>query len=159
MQLVEYFYDMKMMNFEAKLLYRASRDGFKAADFHRTSINKGPTISIIQTTTGHIIGGYTGVSWGDCGDFKSDKTAWIYSFSHREPFKITKSRQAIACFSNSGPVFGNGDIVIKDESDESFVHWNEYSGYDFRGKHLMDGSGRVQFNASQIEVYSVAFKL
>ena len=32
-----------------KLIYRGSRDGFKAIDFHTKCDNQGPTISIIKS--------------------------------------------------------------------------------------------------------------
>jgi hypothetical protein len=44
---------------EFKLEYRASRDGWSAADFHRKSDNKGPTISIMKTSLNKILGGYS----------------------------------------------------------------------------------------------------
>ena len=37
------------------LIYRATRDGFKAKDFHDKCDEKGPTLTIIKTTTGHVI--------------------------------------------------------------------------------------------------------
>lgn len=43
----------------ATLLFRASRDGYTAADFHRLCNNKGATLLIIKTNCGKTIGGYT----------------------------------------------------------------------------------------------------
>jgi hypothetical protein len=34
--------------FKTKLRYRASRDGWMAADFHRTSDRKGPTATLFK---------------------------------------------------------------------------------------------------------------
>ena len=39
-------------NFE--LLYRGTKDGFGADDFHRTCDNKGKTVILIKNTNGHI---------------------------------------------------------------------------------------------------------
>ena len=43
------------------LIYKASRDGFRASDFHRCCDNKGETVSVIHTTGGYLFGGYTDV--------------------------------------------------------------------------------------------------
>ncbi len=44
------------------LLYRASADGNKPADFHRCCDNKGPTLVVIKSED-YIFGGYTSRSW------------------------------------------------------------------------------------------------
>lgn len=41
------------------LLYRGTRDTFKAAKFHELCDNKGATISIIKSKCGKVFGGYT----------------------------------------------------------------------------------------------------
>lgn len=43
------------------LLYCRTRDGDGHYFFHSKCDNKGPTMTIIQTTEGHIIGGYSDV--------------------------------------------------------------------------------------------------
>jgi len=50
-------------NFSAdKLLYRASRDGWAAANFHSCCDNKGPTVTVIKSGN-YIFGGYTEQHW------------------------------------------------------------------------------------------------
>ena len=46
-----------------KLLYRGSRNGFKALDFHRCCDNQGCTFTIIKSEMGKIFGGYTDIPW------------------------------------------------------------------------------------------------
>ena len=48
---------------EHKLLYRASRDGWDACDFHRCCDSKGATITVVKCTEGNVFGGYTSKSW------------------------------------------------------------------------------------------------
>ncbi|KAK3749967.1 hypothetical protein QZH41_000265 [Actinostola sp. cb2023] len=46
------------------LLYRGSRDGWKASTFHSNCDSfKGPTMVVIKSTGGYIFGGYTAQSW------------------------------------------------------------------------------------------------
>lgn len=45
--------------FETYLLYRGSRDGWMAEDFHKRSDRKGPTISLFKIENGGCIGGFT----------------------------------------------------------------------------------------------------
>jgi hypothetical protein len=46
-------YDVK-----TELLYRASRDGWHATDYHRFCDDKGPTVSLIMTTKNVLCGGF-----------------------------------------------------------------------------------------------------
>ena len=45
-----------------RLLYRASRDGWTASDFHSCCDNKGPTLTVIRSEN-YIFGGYTEQEW------------------------------------------------------------------------------------------------
>ena len=53
----------KLEGKEFKLLYRASRDGFQASDFHAKCDNRPKTLTIVRTTKGFIFGAYTAVTW------------------------------------------------------------------------------------------------
>ena len=44
-------------------LWRGSRDGFKADDFHLRCNDKGKTLTVVKTTRGTVLGGYTDISW------------------------------------------------------------------------------------------------
>lgn len=48
-------------DFNAVLLYRASRDGWNASDYHRFCDGKGPTITLIMTTNDVLCGGFLNV--------------------------------------------------------------------------------------------------
>ena len=45
-----------------RLLYRASRNGWAASNFHSCCDNKGPTVTVIRSEN-YIFGGYTDESW------------------------------------------------------------------------------------------------
>ena len=51
---------MGKKKFKTILLYRGSRDGWKAQDFHRLSDDKGPTVTLFKVKeNGNCIGGFT----------------------------------------------------------------------------------------------------
>ena len=54
-------------NASDKLLYRASRNGWAASNFHSCCDNKGPTVTVVKSTGNYIFGGYTEHQWdGRC---------------------------------------------------------------------------------------------
>ena len=53
------------------LLYRASRDGWSASNFHSCCDNKGPTVTVIKSGN-YIFGGYTEQPWENHGKVLND---------------------------------------------------------------------------------------
>ncbi len=54
---------------DIRLLYRGSRDGWDATDFHGKCDDKGATITIIKCSNGRICGGYTSTPWKSSGNY------------------------------------------------------------------------------------------
>jgi hypothetical protein len=48
---------------ELALLYRGTRDGWRAIDFHSRCDDRGSTVVLLQIMNGDCIGGFTSVSW------------------------------------------------------------------------------------------------
>ena len=46
-----------------ELIYKMSKDGSSAKDFHKCCDNKGPTLTIIKTDGNKIFGGFTPLEW------------------------------------------------------------------------------------------------
>ena len=102
------------------LVYRASRDGLIAENFHSLCGQKKQfnTLTIIQTTKNDVFGGYTFGSWGMSG-FREDKNAFLFNVKTQKKFKVRDS--AHACFTGEKllTVFGNGDLVIGENKSHS----------------------------------------
>jgi len=69
------------------LLYRGSRDTYKAARFHELCDNKGPTISMIKSKCGRIFGGYTSAPWTSLRGYKKDEKAFLFSLTQKIKYK------------------------------------------------------------------------
>ena len=67
------------------LLWKGSRDGYSAKEFHSRCDKKGPTLTVVLPQTGYIIGGFTMKNWDGEGE-KEDKKAFIYSLTRRIKF-------------------------------------------------------------------------
>ena len=105
-----------------KLLYRATRDGFQAKDFHLLCDRKSPTLVILKTNTnGYVFGGYTEATWEGNEIQKCDPNAFIFSLTNGDniPIKIKTSEPELSIFCSPfcGPSFGSGEIHIEDNSN------------------------------------------
>jgi hypothetical protein len=71
---------------ETTLLYRGSRDGFGAEDFHRKCNNQGPTLLLVRSAErgNHVFGAFTNVPWTSSSMNFSDKGAFLFQlFPHK----------------------------------------------------------------------------
>ena len=77
-----------------ELLYRASRDGYRAYDFHERCDNQGPTLCVIKTTDDIVMGGFSGKSWTSTNAYASDTapyTAFIFTFNKDKKIDIDEN--------------------------------------------------------------------
>lgn len=118
-----------------RLLYKASRDGFSASQFHSKCDDKGPTIVVVRCTRGYIFGGYTQTSWSSVtGYIRSRSSLFTLRNQHNYPPTMlpvnTAMSDAIYCSSTCGPTFGGGhDLHICDNSNarnNSYVRTKSY---------------------------------
>ena len=150
------------------LLYRGSRDGFRADDFHSKCDLKTNTLTLVKASeTSYIFGGFTTASWDNSNTFKSDSNAFLFSLTNKEnkpcKMKIDPNRHqyAIFCGSECGPIFGGCycDICIVSNANTKTCSSNLGSTYPHpqhtfgtnEAKSFLAGS--FEFQLSEIEVY------
>jgi hypothetical protein len=149
------------------LIYRASQDGFKAANFHSKCDNKPNTLVIVKSQNGNVFGGYTEQSWTGERDnlYKADPKSFIFSLinNDKKPLKINWSQnEGIYCRKLIGPTFGGGpDIRIEDESNKytnsssnlghSYIHPDYPKGSKEANSFL---AGSSNFQVDEIEVFT-----
>jgi len=101
-----------------EVLYIATRDGQTGADFHRKCDNQGPTVVIVESTTGAVFGGYTDATWSNSNKYVTSTKSFLFRLRpsfRRYPLKAGQERYAIYDKKNYGPVFGyqsNHDLHI-----------------------------------------------
>ncbi|GBB92836.1 hypothetical protein RclHR1_20630002 [Rhizophagus clarus] len=113
--------------YEFKLIFRGSRDGFKAERFHELCDNQARTVTIIKVKdTDEILGGYNPIEWkneyGITSRYNTTIDSFIFSFEDKENIEncIISRVKFIDCAINYwhyyGLSFGNGDLKIYDGS-------------------------------------------
>ena len=156
------------------LLYRGSRDGFEASNFHLCCDGKPNTLTIVKSTKGYIFGGYTNFPWDRTNAYKHDNNAFIFSllnneknrsliFENSKDFDNQYSLGSIYSNSFVGPIFGRGhDLFISDRSNENesshsslgytFTH-PDYPKDSVRAYSILAGS--KYFRVDEIEIFQM----
>jgi hypothetical protein len=146
-----------------KLLWRGSRNGFRASDFHDRCDGHAPTLTLIQDSGGNIFGGFTLVEWDSSDEAKADPSQKSFLFTlknpHNFPAKIfalmaEKTDRAIRCDSSYGSHFR--DLCLSDNCNAnpgSFLGRSYANDTDLQGTTVLTGS--LHFTVKEVEVFEV----
>jgi hypothetical protein len=109
----------------SRLLYRGTRDGFSGAVYHRLG-SVPNTVTIIQSHTNYVFGGYTSVALNASTGYHADPTAFLFSLRRNGTINNLKLRSGgtsgdpTAKFSlyvyPSYFQFGYNDLYVNDNS-------------------------------------------
>eukprot|EP00984_Skeletonema_dohrnii_P013355 scaffold5517_cov77-Skeletonema_dohrnii-CCMP3373.AAC.1 len=147
---------------ELGLLYRSSRDGQSSSAFHSKCDDKGPTVVIIETTDGGVIGGYTNTDWWsnnftNYNNYASANKAFLFALSGfglvspcKMKLKNASDKWAIYNCYSYGPTFGSGsDLQVID----SRVSLNVGLSYECGPSEQL--TGYQTYNIKEMEVFQV----
>jgi len=144
------------------LLYRGSRDGFGATDFHSKCDGNSNTLTILKAKgSSYIFGGFTSITWDGSSGWKIDPNAFLFSLTNKDnkPFKMRQNNAncSIVCRSDHGPTFGSGyDICICNNSNTTTGSYSNL-GNSYQHPQPSQGAsflaGSHQFHLSEIEVF------
>lgn len=147
-----------------KCVYRSSADGPLARDFHRCCDNvKTPTLVVIKTTDGQLIGGFTNLEWTPTWTTKKKHDDRIFLFVLSPSQFSVRSCSFIECASWQGPVFGN-DLVLCDDfrrpENHSRLSANPPPSPARQSTNFNNGNSCYQppssFSVENMEVFSVS---
>jgi len=151
---------------ELELLYRGSRDGFNASDFHTKCDNKGATITVIKDVGGYLFGGFTDESWASKGEWKASNKAFLFSLHCHSGLVPTKLKLRVgqeghSMFNDSeyGPVFGQVDMYVVNQSNTKTTSRVKV-GYAYECPPGQNGqtflTGNSLFQVAEIEVFCLS---
>ena len=141
------------------LLYRATRDGFAASNFHSNCDGKENTVTIIETKTNYVFGGYTAAKWHSNG-YISDSNTYVFSLRKlgiltNLKYMVTSSTYAIYGGSSYGPTFGNHVLYINSNSNSNTGSYTQTSGYSYESDSSYMSGAFTSWLTSEIEVYQI----
>lgn len=156
-----------------RLVYRGSRDGFSAKDFHSKCDGIKHTMTLVKSKDGSIFGGFANKAWkSDNGTWVDDPKASIFTVANKDGIRFSRGnserKTAIWHSAEHGPCFGK-DIWISSNSNDnrkSFCNLghsykkknprlfgDDYKFDTDRAKSLLAGS--YHFRTAEIEVFEV----
>lgn len=146
-----------------KLLYRGTRDGFLADDFHKHCDNKGPTLTILFSDMDKIFGAYTDISWtkpiGNTKKVEGKGNSFIFTFDNElkmKVFKCLKKENEVYHCRNDLIVLGDGHSLQVQEKmlGSCYLQSNAYEVPDVKDPNAYI-AGKKNFRYRDIEVFAI----
>jgi len=156
--------EYKNKHIKVELLYCASRDGWRAHDFHSRCDNKGATITVIKRTGGYVFGGYADASWNSNGANISSPSAFLFSLHNPGGVGVVKMPVTVQYASHDlygaaqfGPAFGGSQLQVADTANINACQRN--TQYFQLPPNLSTSflTGDRTFLASEVEVFNLMF--
>ena len=153
-------YKKLKQDFTLKLLYRATKDGDKAANFHKLCDGICPLVLLVKTMDEVRFGGFTQTYFESTNEYrgKRDDKAFIFSLDKMKTYNIEKGQNAILCFKNYGPVFyGNkfSNIFLSDNFFKTEGCVAEKGDRFLTDEDFEINNGVQVFKTKQVEVFQV----
>ena len=119
--------------------------------------DKGPTLLLIKTGKNKIFGGFTPLNWNKNGGDIYDKSynTFLFSLNPIKQYSLKDKSVAIKCLSNSGPIFGNNDLIVEQDMKKGKINNNENSSFDNFKESI--GEKDESFNIKEIEIYNIIY--
>ncbi|GES94029.1 BTB/POZ protein [Rhizophagus clarus] len=140
--------------YEFKLLFRGSRDGFTPPNFHNLCDNQTSTIMIIKVKdSNEILGGYNPIAWKNDYSNGITKDSFIFSFENENHIlsRVKDENSAIKNSCYCVPSFGESDLTL--------------SGYNYHYSYCKKGSYEKPirntediFSVEEFEVFKIHIK-
>jgi hypothetical protein len=156
------------------LLWRGSRNGFTAREFHGRCDGHANTLTLVLDRNGNIFGGFTPVKWeSGWGKWKGDDSLRSFLFTLRNPHGVpprkfalreTKKKYAIYCKSECFAFGGGGygcDIHISDNCNANKNSYTRigtrWSDRTYANDTVVEDffTGTEKFTVKEIEVFEI----
>lgn len=140
------------------LLFRASENNYRAANFHTKCDGRNNTLTIVETKNGRIFGGFTDASWNqNSNGYISSSNGFIFSLDNYDIYYNSNSSYSIYSHSSYGPYFGSGDFIIVDNCNANNSSESMGNSYYNNGKKY-PLTGYSSFAVKDYEVFQLEFE-
>ena len=162
----------KSSDFVFKLVYRASRDGGDASEFHKRCDELGPNVTLVKTEKNKRFGGFTFCNWGipqkylekmksNAGILKQDQCSFCFSLDLKKIYYHDDKKgkeDAIFCSSKFGPTFCSNIFAINNNmlTKGGYCTMKKTSCFTGQSKDY-EISGEKNFIIKELEVYEIVY--
>ena len=152
---IKKFVQGKLLSTE--LLYDSARDGDSIDAFKSKCYGQSPTLLIVKTDIGVILGGYATTQWKDNGPLP-DYNSFVYSLNPNKKFSVTMPKYALfGCDVKENILFQFGCVCFRVLNNCTKTSDNVIRGSGYEKGFIDVIQGDHKFKVSRIEVFKLNF--
>jgi len=142
------------------LLFKASRDGYNGAAFHKNCDKKGKTLVVVKSEYDKIFGMYADSEWDSQGDWVKNLNNFAFSLSKNQIYKAIESTGHQYNGHGCGALCGRWYFCIGTNIDNWNTNRNNYDnsissdGFTASNSYI-SGSNDKYFSVKEVEVFHV----
>ena len=141
---------------KVKLLYRATRDGDKAKNFHLKCDGKKNTVTFVKTKNGKKFGGFTQSPWNSSNNWITDVNVFVFSLNNFECYYYNNNGNMVYESASTGPYFGAGpDLYINNNCLSSSSSISQ-SSFNYGKNNALTGAS--SFQVEDYDVYELTLE-
>lgn len=141
---------------EAKLLYRASRDG-DSTQFHSKCDGKKNTVTFVQAKNGRKFGGFANQAFNSNNSWISDPNCFVFSLFYNECYYYNNNGYMIYGSSSYGPLWGGGsghDLYLASGCLNNTTSTSKQNSFNYLNR-VNALTGSSNFQAEDYETYEL----
>ena len=96
-------------------VYKATKDGWSAVDFHRCVDDRGSALVVALSKSGRRFGGFNPLGWMSCDDYANSNAAFLWFEKGGRGVKcpiLPGGNTAVYDYATAGPTFGAADLCL-----------------------------------------------
>ena len=138
------------------LIYRGTRDGDRARDFHQNVDGISKTLCVIKSPNA-IFGGYTEATWDGDNIDKYDENAFCFRLTgKKKTYELVEGKDAIGCNTKYGPIFRYTFHLEDNYFSRKAFCYAGYSHFHSGTKHSITGGDQFPV-VIEFEVFQILF--
>ena len=154
-KVIKSWFNTKILS--AELIYDTKADGDSIEDFKNKCFGQFPTLIIIKTDMGFLLGGYATTAWKEGGPL-SDYNSFVFSFNPDKKYNVLMPRFALfGCNSKENILFQFGSLCFRIENNCTRTGNNVIRGSGYERGLIDLIKGDHKFRVSRLEVFKLNF--
>lgn len=139
------------------LIYRGTRDGDRASDFHKKVDPISKTLCVVKSPKA-IFGGYTEATWDGDNLDKYDENAFCFRLTDKmKIYELVEGKDAIGCNPKYGPIFRYTFHLEDNYFSKKAFCYGGYSHFHSGTKHSLTGGEKFP-EVNECEVFQIIFE-
>jgi len=153
--LIKSWMDNEFKNKKMKLIFKGTKHGMNATEFHKLCNSKGPTLTVMKSNYGKVFGGFLDQDWKGVNNYVNTTKSWLFSLTTKTKYTQNSGYSSYGAYDYStyGPTFGGGFDIYFSAAFKSNANYCNKHSFNYPDNTTLVGG--YNFMAEEVECYAL----